>query len=598
MKPASLKTTTVSTVWLFVRDFLRPHKKECIWAGAMMVLSVLLAFPLPILSMYMIDRAVLLKEKSFLKILGIMFLSIVVFRHLFTAVGEATILWLKEEIIYRVQRTLVGHIQRLPLSFFSEQHSVYLQSRVMSDARAIEGAMVRSFVSLFIDGMTCLAAIGIVLWIHPRLAIFLIAFILPFGFLRYYANGKMRLLSANMQETQARASTMMNEGFAGIRTIKSYGREDFQSEIVFGWLKRLRNIYIKTNLFGIVSTVGGGFLTSICMTVVLWYGCWLIIQGQTTLGQVFAIVTLLGYIYAPVNSLVSTNFRIQQSTSAISRIYEFLQMPKEAESGVVPDSFRGQIECRAVAFAYPGSQQPVLRDITFIIPPLTTVALVGRTGAGKSTLINLLLRFYETSTGGIYIDEQNVRELSLAALRDAIGLVDQHPYLFSGTILENVRFGNPQSSFDDVVTACRMSHAHEFIERMNDGYDTLVGERGVRLSGGQRQRIALARVFLKRPKILILDEAVSEIDSESESFIQQALLPVLGQCTTIVVAHRLSSLMLADHVVVLDEGKIIEYGSHHELMSSGGVYADLFREQFAIQLKESPAFTNASGKEE
>lgn len=596
MKWTSQKKSSVSIVWVFVRDFLRPHKKECIWAGAMMVLSVVLAFPLPILSMYMIDRAVVLKETNLLKVLGVVFLSVVVFRHVCTAVGEATILWLKEEIIYRVQRALVTHIQQLPLSFFAEQHSVYLQSRVMSDARAIEGAMIRSFVSLFIDGMTCLAAIGIVLWIHPKLALFLIAFIVPFGFLRYYANDKMRSLSITMQETQARASMMMNEAFAGIRTVKSYCRQDFQSEIVSGWLSRLRDIYIKTNLFGILSTVGGGFLTSICMTLVLWYGCWLIIQGRTTLGQVFAIVTLLGYIYAPVNSLVTTNFRIQQSTSAISRIYEFLRLPKEAESGVVPDSFIGQFESRAVSFAYPGSQQPVLKDVSFIIPPRTTVALVGRTGAGKSTLINLLLRFYEPSAGEIYVDGQNVRGLSLPALRDAIGLVDQHPYLFSGTILENVRFGNPQSSLDDVVKACRMSYAHEFIERMKDGYDTLVGERGIRLSGGQRQRIALARVFLKQPKILVLDEAVSEIDSESEGLIHQALLPLLGQCTTIVVAHRLSSLMLADQVLVLDEGKIIEQGSHRELMTAGGVYADLFREQFAIQLKESPTLANASGE--
>lgn len=593
MQWALQKTNTVSIVWVFVRDFLRPHKKECIWAGTMMVLGVLLAFPLPILSMYMIDRAVLLKDTSLLKVLGLAFLAVVVFRNLFSAVSEATILWLKEEIIYRVQRTLVVHIQQLPLAFFSEQHSVYLQSRVMSDARAIEGAMVRSFVSLLIDGLTCLAAIGIVLWIHPRLAFLLIAFILPFGFLRYYVNGKMRAYSTTMQETQARASAMMNEGFAGIRTVKSYCRHEFQAEIVSGWLKRLRDIYIKTNMFGILSTVGGGFLTSICMTIVLWYGCWLIIHGKTTLGQVFAIVTLLGYIYAPVNSLVTTNFRIQQSSSAIARIYEFLKMEKEPEDGLVPDQMLGRIECREVSFIYPGSQQAVLRNLSFVIPPKGTVALVGRTGAGKSTLINLLMRFYEPSLGGVYVDDLPLQDLSLHALRNSIGLVDQHPYLFSGTILDNVRFGNPLCSFEEVVKACRMSHAQEFIERLKDGYETVVGERGVRLSGGQRQRIALARVFLKKPKILILDEAVSEIDSESEAFIHQALLPLLGQCTTIIVAHRLSSLLLADQVFVLDEGIIIEQGSHRELMSSGGVYADLFREQFAIQLKQPSALTSS-----
>lgn len=594
MKWAFSKTDTLPVVWAFVGDFLRPYKKECIWAGAMMALSVLLAFPLPILSMYMIDRAVVLKDVSLLKTLGLIFLTVVIFRHLVSAASEAAILWLKEEIIYRVQRTLVEHIQQLPLGFFANQHSVYLQSRVMSDARAIEGAMVRSFVSLLIDGMTCLAAIGIVLWIHPKLALLLIAFILPFGFLRYYANSKMRAFSATMQETQARTSAMMNEGFAGIRTVKSYCREEFQTEIVSGWLRRLRDIYVKTNLFGILSTVGGGFLTSICMTIVLWYGCWSIIHGKTTIGQVYAVVTLLGYIYAPVNSLVSTNFRIQQSSSAIARIYEFLNITKEPQGGLPANQLSDYIECRAVSFIYPGTQQAVLQNISFYIPARATVALVGRTGAGKSTLINLLTRFYDPSAGSIYIGDANIRDLSLDALRSSIGLVDQHPYLFSGTILENVRFGNPQSTIEEVVKACQMSHAHEFIKDLEHGYETVVGERGVRLSGGQRQRIALSRVFLKKPKILILDEAVSEIDSESEAFIHQALLPLLGQCTTIVVAHRLSSLMLADIVLVLDQGAIIEQGSHRELMGSGGVYADLFREQFAIHPKASPAFANSS----
>lgn len=591
MRTPLVKADTLGLIRAFIRDFLRPHKRECFWAGAMMILGVLLAFPMPILSMYMIDRAVLLKETTLLKTLGMVFLAIVLFRHFFTAISEATILWLKEEIIYRVQRTLVAHIQQLPMQFFTDQHSVYLQSRVMSDARALEGVMVRSFVSLVIDGLTCLVAMGIVLWIHPKLGGFLIIFIVPIAFLRYYANNKMRTFSATMQEMQARTSAVMNEGFAGIRTVKSYCQQDFQSERVSGWLRQLRDIYIKTNLFGIVSTVGGGLLTSICLTIVLWYGCWLIIHGKTTLGQVFAIVTLLGYIYAPVNSLVTTNFRMQQSTAAIARIYEFLQMSKEQTSGIIPDRLLGRIDCRNVSFAYPSSGQPVLKDITFAILSRTTVALVGRTGAGKSTLINLLMRFYEPSAGTIHLDDLNLHDLSLTALRNSVGLVDQHPYLFSGTIMENVRFGSPESSFEAVVNACRMSHAHEFIKGLNDGYNTLVGERGIRLSGGQRQRIALARVFLRHPKILILDEAVSEIDSESETYIQQALLALLGECTIIIVAHRLSSLMLADQVLVLDEGRIVEQGTHRELMSAGGAYANLFREQFAIQLKESATRT-------
>ncbi len=584
-----IKRKTLSLLGNFARDFLGPYKKMCALAAGMTVLSVLLALPLPILSMYMIDRAVTMRDVSVLKILGIVFACIVFFRHGLSYASETTTLWLKEQIIFRVQRILVDRIQRLPLAFFVNRHSVYLQSRVMSDARAVEGALIGTFVSLLIDGVTLLTALGLMVWIRPKLAVFLVIFLPMFAALRFYANQKMRFFSTTMQETQAQTSAVMNEAFAGVRTIKSYCRQDFQSDVVATWLKRLRDIYFKTNSFAIISTVGSGLLTSACMTFALWYGCYLIIRGDMTLGQVFAIVMLLGYIYAPVNGLVGTNFRIQQSAAAIARIYEFLESPSEREDGLQLDHPQGQIEFHGVSFCYPGTNQSVVNDVSFTIPPCSTVALVGRTGAGKSTLINLLLRFYEQDAGFIYLDGGDVRDLSLDSLRQSIGLVDQHPFLFSGTIADNVRFGNPQSSLQEVINACRMSYAHEFIERFADGYDTLVGERGVRLSGGQRQRIALARVFLKQPRILILDEAVSEIDSESESYIHRAILPLLGNCTTIVVAHRLSSLMLADRVLVLEAGAILEQGSHRELMQSNSAYASLFREQFAVQLKETSA---------
>ena len=587
------KPGTISIIWKFARDFLRPHTKMCFLIAGITIFSVLLALPLPIFSMYMIDRAVTLKDLGLLTTLGIVFASIVIFRQLLTFFSECSTLWLKEQIIFQIQKVLVDRIQRLPLTFFTEQHSVYLQSRVMNDARAVEGALIGTFISLLIDVVTLLMAFGLVLWFRPQLGLFLAVFLVPFAGLRFYANQRMRSFSTQMQETQARTSVIMNEAFAGIRTVKSYCRQDYQSQVVAGWLKRLRDIYFKTNSFGIFSTSGSNFVTSACMTFVLWYGCYHIIHGSMTMGQVFAIVLLLGYVYTPVNGLVGANFRIQQSAAAIARIYEFFDYPAERETGTTAPSCEGHIEFRGVSFAYPGSSQAVLKDLSLAIAPRSTVALVGRTGAGKSTLINLLLGFYEPDAGSICIDNGDTREISLDSLRRMIGLVDQHPFLFSGTIVENVRLGRPECTREEIVEACQMAHASEFIERLKDGYETLVGERGVRLSGGQRQRIALARVLLKRSPILILDEAVSEIDSESETYIHEAVLPLLGNCTAIIVAHRLSSLMLADHVLVLDEGTIIEQGTHRNLMKSNGVYARLFREQFAAQLQEaSPVGAN------
>ncbi len=554
-----------------------------------MILTVVLALPLPIISMYMIDRAVVLKDIRLLKMLAFWLVGLVLLRQVCSYWNERLTLRFKEEIIYKIQRLLVERIQRLPLSFFASRHSVYLQSRVMSDARAIEGALIRSFVSLLIDGLTFASAFCIVLWIQPKLTLVLCIFLVPFAYIRYFANHKMKILSAKMQETQAQTSAVINECFAGIRSVKSFCRQGFQSDIVAIWLTRLRDIYIQTNWFGIVGGVIAGFLTSASMTYILWYGCSSIISRQMTLGQVFAIVTLLGYMYSPITSLVGTNFRIQQATASIARIYEFMDAETEAERGEQAGKIEGRIIFRNVSFRYPDTEHDVLKKIFLTVPACSTVALVGRTGAGKSTIINLLLRFYETTAGSILLDEYNISDLSLDLLRQTIGLVDQHAFLFNGTILDNVRFGKPEASLREIVEACEMAYADEFIGRLKDGYETLVGERGVRLSGGQRQRIALARVFLKRPKILILDEAVSEVDSESETYIQKALVPLLGNCTIIVVAHRLSSLMLADRVIVIDDGTVIEQGTHRDLIYADSAYADLFKEQFAIQLRESSA---------
>jgi ABC-type multidrug transport system fused ATPase/permease subunit len=465
----------------------------------------------------------------------------------------------------------------------------------MNDSRAIEGALVRTLVSIAVDGLTFLVGITLIMYIRYELGLVLFVFLLPFAYIRYYANEKMRILSRDMQEASAVSSAVMSESFAGIRTIKAYLREEFQEGIVEERLKGLRDIYIKTNWFGVVSTVGTSFLTSLSITFVLWYGCRSVMRGHMTLGQVFAVLAFLNFLYGPVNSFVAANLRIQQSAAAIQRIYEFLKEPTERKDGKKLETVRGKIEFRDVSFAYE-LDHDVLEKVSFNIEPGKAVALVGRTGAGKSTLVNLLLGFYSARSGAVLLDDNNINTLSLETVRESIGVVDQQTFLFSGTILENIRFGRPDATFEEVVSAGKQSYADEFIERLAEGYQTRVGERGVRLSGGQCQRIALARMFLKNPQILILDEAVSAIDSESERYIQRALVPLIASRTTIVIAHRLSSLLLADHVIVIEQGRVVEQGFHQSLMQAEGPYANLFHEQFYAQLKrdsESPTIAIA-----
>lgn len=587
-KPNQQMKSPFTLIRQFAGDFLRLYKGSCIAVGLLMVASVLLQLPIPILTMYIIDHTVSTKNMDLLTQVALLLAALVITKHVFSYFNETLTLRLKENIILEIQRQLIKNIQRLPLSFFSNKHSTYLQSRVMNDSRAIEGALVRTLVSIAVDGLTFIVGFVLIMFIRYELGLLLLVFLVPFAYIRYYANEKMRILSRDMQEASAVSSAVMSESFAGNRTIKAYLREDFQGEIIDKRLQGLRDIYIKTNWFGVISTVGTSFLTALSVTFVLWYGARSVMVGHMTLGQIFAILAFLNFLYGPINNFVAANLRIQQSASAIQRIYEFLKEPGERKDGQKLENVRGKIEFRDVSFAYDGINN-VLDNVSFAIKPGTAVALVGRTGAGKSSLVNLLLGFYSPQSGQVLIDDYNIDKLSLETVRNSIGVVDQQTFLFSGTILENIRFGKPDATVDEVVAASKLSYADEFIERLPDGYETLVGERGVRLSGGQCQRIALARMFLKDPQILILDEAVSAIDSESERYIQRALVPLVSSRTTIVIAHRLSSLMLADNVIVIDHGRVVEQGLHQDLMEAEGAYANLFHEQFHTQLKRSDA---------
>ncbi|HEU4453944.1 MAG TPA: ABC transporter ATP-binding protein [Longimicrobium sp.] len=568
----------------FWRDFLGRYRRAFVGVGVLMVLSVVLQLPAPLLTMRIVDAAVGGATLSLITRISLLFGALVVLRHVFSFINEHATLVLKERIILELQMLLLGHLQRLPLSFFSNHHSTYLQSRVMSDARSVEGALVRTLVTVLVNGLTFLVGLGFVLWVKVELALMMVVFLVPFGYIRYHANERMRALSMQMQEKTAMASAVVSESLAAVRTVKAYGREELQERLVAAKLGELRDINVRTNWFGILSTVGTGLVTALCVAFVLWYGSREVVLGRMTMGEVVAVMAFLNFLYAPINTLVAANLSMQQSASAIQRLYEFLDQPPERAEGLEPPAVEGRITLRGVHFAYPDGTE-VLRGVDLDVAAGSTVALVGRSGAGKSTLVNLLCRFYEPQRGEVELDGVEVRALSLPFLRAKVGIVDQQTFLFSGTVLENLRFGRPDATLDEVVEAARRSFAHDFIAALPQGYDTPVGERGVRLSGGQCQRLALARMFLKDPRVLILDEAVSAIDSESESAIQQALIPLARGRTTIVIAHRLSSLLMATEVVMLDEGRIVERGSHRELVARGGPYARMFREQFSPQLE-------------
>ncbi len=563
---------------VFWRDFLVGYRGGFVGVAVLMVLSVVLQLPAPFLTMRIVDAAVDGADLGSIGRIALVLGILVVLRHVFAFVNEHVTLVLKERIILDLEMHLLRHLARLPLSFFAQHHSTYLQSRVMNDARAVEGALVRTIVTVLINGLTFIVGLGFVLYVRVELALLLSVFLLPFGYIRYFANDRMRALSQEMQERQSVASAHVSESLAGMRTIKAFGRFDRQESLARTQLDALRDVYVRTNWYGIVSTVGTGLVTALCVTFVLWYGARNVVLGTMTIGEVVAILAFLNFLYLPINSLVAANISVQQSASAIQRLYEFLLQAPERQEGLALPSVRGQIELRGVHLAY-GDGPDVLRGVDLRIEAGRTVALVGRSGAGKSSLVNLIVRFYEPRQGQVLLDEIDVESLSLAFLRRTVGIVDQQTFLFAASIAENVRFGRPDASREEVAEACRMAQAHDFIAALPRGLETEVGERGVRLSGGQAQRIALARMFLMDPAVLVLDEAVSAVDSESEASIQQAILRLMEGRTTIVIAHRLSSLVLADDVVLLEAGRIVERGSHQELVERDTAYAQMFREQ-------------------
>lgn len=566
----------------FWRDFMGQHKAAFAQAATLMVMAVLLQLPVPLLTMHIIDAAVSTQQLSKINQLSLALVALVVLRHVFSYIHESVTLRLKESIILEVQSRLYRHVQSLPLGFFSKKHSTYLQSRVMNDSRAIEGALVRTVITVIINALTFLIGSAIILVIHYKVGFVLLFAAIPFAYIRYYANHRMRNLSKEMQEKQSTVSAIVSERLAGIATIKIFGQEELQAEVVNQKLSELKDVYVKTNLYGILSSVGTSFVSSLSITFVLWYGINRVVGGSMTIGEVVGILSLLNFIYGPINNLVAANISIQQATTALQRIYEFLgeRAEQPGDSGLkIKD---GAIEFKQLSFGYQPDRY-LFKKFNLSIRPNETIALVGHSGAGKSSLVRLLLRFYEAQGGQVLIDGHDVREIDLGHLRAEVGIVDQQTFLFTGTILENIRLGRPGASFESVVSAAKTAHANDFIDALPDGYETRVGERGMTLSGGECQRIALARMFLRDPKILILDEAVSAVDSQSEACIQESLRTLIRDRTTIVIAHRLSSLLLAKRIVLIDEGVLVEQGTHAELLASQGSYAKLFHQQFQSQ---------------
>jgi subfamily B ATP-binding cassette protein MsbA len=489
-----------------------------------------------------------------------------------------------ERVVAALRRDLYAHIQAMPLAFFADVHSADLMARILSDvgrlARVSSGALV-----LVVRQAATIIALLVVMFAREWLLT--LAALVAFPLIAVVVKKigvKLYSINRRTQERIAELAIVLHEAFAGTKIVKAFGREGHEQERFERLNQRLLTLSLKNVRADEITEPLMEVAAALGIVAAMLYGGYRVIHGDMTPGTFFSFTAAVIMLYGPVRRLARALNTIQQTTGSVERVFEIIDRPPafaDKPGAVVLGEFQRDIIFDRVDFRYTGAEDFTLKDINLTVRKGEAVAFVGMSGAGKSTLMDLLPRFHDVTAGRIVIDGHDIRDVTQASLRAQIGIVTQETFLFGDSIHYNIAYGRVGASTEEVMHAARLAHAHDFIQACPEGYQTLVGERGVRLSGGQRQRIAIARAFLKNPPILILDEATSDLDAESEFMVQQALAELMRGRTVLVIAHRLATVRSADRIVVVHEGRIAEAGRHDELLARDGLY----RRLYALQME-------------
>ncbi|NWG04238.1 MAG: lipid A export permease/ATP-binding protein MsbA [Syntrophaceae bacterium] len=521
------------------------------------------------------------KDMEMLFLLPIAIILLFFFRGIFDY-GQAYLMnFVGLKIIMDIRGRLYNHLQNLSLSFFTKTPTGSLISRITYDVVLIQASVSNAITSLIKDAFTIFALIGVIFYRDWKLAI--IAFIIfPLAIFPIKEFGKrLRKFSQKSLQRMSSLTTFLHETISGNRIVKAFNMEEYEKQRFAEENERFFKINLKRVKIRALSHPLMELLGGIGVAVIIWVGGYSVIRGDVTPGTFFSFMTALLMLYAPIRDLNKVNLEIQEGLAAATRAFELLDTEAEIkdEEGAIslPPISKG-IDFQNVTFKY--EEEFVLKDICLYVKAGEVIALVGMSGAGKTSLVNLLPRFYDAEKGRILIDGHDIRRVTLKSLRDQIGLVTQQTILFNDTVRNNIAYGNLKSSDQEIFEAARAANAHDFIQRLPEGYNTIIGEQGVKLSGGERQRISIARALLKNAPILILDEATSSLDSESETEVQKALEELMRGRTVFVIAHRLSTIRHAHRIIVLSEGQIVEEGSHDELMARNGEYRRIYDLQF------------------
>jgi ABC-type multidrug transport system fused ATPase/permease subunit len=562
--------------------YLRPYKWGVLFALAMTIAQAALLTIGPVLVKIAIDNHIASGDIGGMTV----FLGLTVLAYFASFLAN----WSQMQVMTRVgQRLLqkmrgdmVRHLQRLPLTYFDKIPSGVVVSRVINDVQTVNELLSNGIVQALSDILTLGFTVAVMVALAPDLALVTFA-VLPLMVIAVWIfTEKAKVAYRRTRVTVATLTGEIAESYAGVRVVQAFAREASSQERFDDVNNDNRKANIQANtlssmLLPVVELCNAGSTVA-----VIAYGGWLMVNGQSSLGVLVAFLAYITRFFQPVRTLTQFYNQLQAATAAAEKVFELLDEPvtvREASRPITLNRVRGEVEFRDVTFSY--GREPVLEGVSFHADPGELIALVGHTGAGKTTIASLLSRFYDPVEGAILLDGYDLRELSFKTLRDSIGLVLQDNFLFSGTIADNIRYSRPEASDEDVIAAARVANAHEFIQRLPRSYQTVVLERAANLSLGQRQLIAIARAVLANPRVLILDEATSNIDSQTELLVQQALHKLLAGRTSLVIAHRLSTIRAADEVLVLDAGRVVERGSHSQLLRLRGHYFSLYQQQYA-----------------
>ena len=577
--------------WRRMLAYLSPYKRRLVLALIGLVFSAGLSLVFPVVIRSVVDSVFTSADLDLLDAITLMLLVVFLFRSVAAFVQHYNLNYVGERIVVDIREELYAHLQSLSLSFYTERRVGELISRISSDVTVMRTVLTGNVSTLFQQSLTLLGSVAIMVWLNWRLTLFIVVLMPVIVVVGYVFGAAIRRISTRVQDEIAGATVVAEEVFQNIREVKSFAREPYEisrynTAIDIAFQAALKLLTLRS-VFGPIV----GFFAFAGLALILWFGGREVLDGRLSAGELIAFLIYGLTVAGSFAGLISLYSQLQEALGATKRVFQILDAAPEIRDAPDANDLRGvqgAITLQNVDFAYE-PENAVLRDVSLDIAAGEIVALVGPSGAGKSTLFNLIPRFYDPDSGGICIDGRDIRHLTQRSLRSHIGIVPQETLLFGGSIRENILYGKLDARDDEVVAAARSANAHDFITDLPKGYATIVGERGVKLSGGQRQRVAIARAILKDPAILLLDEATSSLDNESEKLVQDALANLMRGRTTLIIAHRLSTVRIAHRIAVLHEGRIIELGAHDELMALGGLYAKLY----AMQFREAELFSSA-----